>query len=179
MKLVRVLALAALGLVPSTVAQAQTQATTEASITDGVIYACYVPKTGTVYRINVSGSPTKCGTNHVSFSWNISGPEGPEGPTGPSGLTGYRIVSAEKFVIPQTTEFLGPVCAFDEVILGGGYSASDHPDGNPVKNLTVELNAPLMGIGGNPPGWGTKVANTDPSMTLALRVYAICAKASN
>ena len=30
--------------------------------------ACYVPKSGTVYRIKVEGTPTKCSQNHVQFS---------------------------------------------------------------------------------------------------------------
>jgi hypothetical protein len=35
--------------------------------------ACYVPKSGTVYRIQVAGTPTKCAQNHVQFTWETSG----------------------------------------------------------------------------------------------------------
>jgi hypothetical protein len=35
--------------------------------------ACYVPKSGTVYRIKVEGTPTKCSQNHVQFSWEAGG----------------------------------------------------------------------------------------------------------
>ena len=37
------------------------------------LYACYVPKSGTVYRIKVEGTPTKCAQNHVEFSWTTGG----------------------------------------------------------------------------------------------------------
>ena len=37
------------------------------------LYACYVPKSGTVYRIKVEGTPTKCAQNHVQFSWTTGG----------------------------------------------------------------------------------------------------------
>ena len=125
MKLVRVLALAALGLVPSAVAQAQTQATSTASITDGVIYACYVPKTGTVYRINVSGSPIKCATNHVLFSWNISGPEGPQGPEGPAGSSAFSsavLRTGSVDVLAGEVKGLTVKCEADEIVVNGGYS---------------------------------------------------------
>lgn len=33
------------------------------------ITACYVPKTGSVYRIQAAGAPDACKPNHVQFSW--------------------------------------------------------------------------------------------------------------
>ena len=48
--------LAVLALIPA-VAQAQT------------ITACYVPKTGSVYRIQAAGAPDTCKPSHVKFSW--------------------------------------------------------------------------------------------------------------
>ena len=54
-------ALALLALIPGA-AQAQSTLT-----------ACYVPKSGTVYRIQAPGSPTKCSQNHVEFSWTSDG----------------------------------------------------------------------------------------------------------
>lgn len=59
-----------------------------------LIYACYVPATGTVYRIKEPGLPQACqgpagGPNrHVEFSWNQIGPIGPVGPQGPQGIQG-------------------------------------------------------------------------------------------
>lgn len=170
----------ALALLTSSAAQAQTQATSTASITDGVIYACYVPKTGTVYRINVSGSPTKCAANHVSFSWNITGPEGPEGPAAPAGVVGHRIIKDSKSVIAQTSGNITLLCAADEVILGGGYAAFDNVAGTAFKNFTVQTNAPIEKYPEFPGGgWAALVFNTDPSTSFELSVYAICAKVAN
>src|SRR5690606_31614934 len=50
------------------------------------IEACYVPATGTVYRIKAPGLPTAClSSSHVAFSWNLAGPAGPAGEPGPEG----------------------------------------------------------------------------------------------
>src|SRR5687767_9584415 len=59
--------------------------------TDPTMYACYVPLTGTVYRIKTSGAPDECyqpkgkhiGTirqDHVQFAFNEKGNVGPMGP---------------------------------------------------------------------------------------------------
>ena len=59
------------------------------------LYACYVPKSGTVYMIRQTGTPTEClSKQHVEFTWSgtgpqgIQGPEGPRGPDGPQGPQG-------------------------------------------------------------------------------------------
>ena len=50
-----------------------------------LIHACYVPASGTVYRIKAEGAKDACtGKKHVEFSWNAAGPAGPEGPRGPA-----------------------------------------------------------------------------------------------
>jgi hypothetical protein len=41
----------------------------QTTTTETTMHACYVPKTGTVYRIKVTGTPVKCSPNHVEFSW--------------------------------------------------------------------------------------------------------------
>ena len=73
--------------------------------TDQTMYACYVPLTGTVYRIKTPGAPDACtqpkGKNngmghqdHVQFTFNEKGnigemgPMGPAGPAGPQGEVG-------------------------------------------------------------------------------------------
>jgi hypothetical protein len=54
-----------------------------------ILYACYVPLTGTVYRIKeVDVRQTCASPSHREFSWNETGPEGPPGPAGPPGATG-------------------------------------------------------------------------------------------
>jgi trimeric autotransporter adhesin len=62
-----------------------------------VFHACFVAKSGTVYRIREPNTPQDCTKNdHVMFSWTdgaggsagVPGPEGPQGPEGPAGPQG-------------------------------------------------------------------------------------------
>src|SRR6266545_6650186 len=60
-----------------------------AAQTTDTLLACYVPASGTVYRIRKPGLATSClATSHVEFSWAASGPPGATGPTGPTGPQG-------------------------------------------------------------------------------------------
>jgi hypothetical protein len=53
------------------------------------LHACYMPDTGTVYRILTQGTPPKCRSNkHVQFSWTDPGPAGTAGPAGADGPKG-------------------------------------------------------------------------------------------
>lgn len=46
-------------------------------------HACYVPLTGTIYRIKAPRTRPACAsTSHVAFSWNQEGPVGPKGEPG-------------------------------------------------------------------------------------------------
>lgn len=66
-------------------------AQTAAEVEDRILHACYVPLTGTTYRIRESGTPQQCtGPAHVPFSWNARGPQGEAGPVGPQGPEGER-----------------------------------------------------------------------------------------
>lgn len=71
--------------------------------------ACYVPRSGTVYRIKAPNTPSDCTKqDHIEFSWTEAGmpgpqgaqgptgpqgPQGPQGPAGPSGVRAYAYVS--------------------------------------------------------------------------------------
>lgn len=56
-----------------------------------VLQACYVPASGTTYRIAVTGAPADCVDNsHVRFSWNARGPQGPQGLAGAEGPAGAK-----------------------------------------------------------------------------------------
>jgi hypothetical protein len=83
----RALALAAALLaIPAGSAAAQTATPQTTSAT---LYACYVPASGTVYRIKETGLRQSCSSpQHVEFSWNEGGTAGPQGPAGPQGETG-------------------------------------------------------------------------------------------
>ena len=76
------------GLLAPNVADAQSGAiqSLEAS---PVIFACYVPKSGTVYRIKTPSTPAAClSGNHIEFSWNQQGIPGEQGDPGEKGDPG-------------------------------------------------------------------------------------------
>ena len=73
-------ALAAITLAPRAEAQV---------IAPRVFWACYVPGTGTTYRVREADLKQECQKPmHVLFSWNESGPQGPQGAAGATGATG-------------------------------------------------------------------------------------------
>ncbi len=54
-----------------------------------IIYSCYVPTSGTVYRIRTPDTRPDCGSpKHIMFFYNQTGPEGPQGPQGIQGVAG-------------------------------------------------------------------------------------------
>ena len=60
-----------------------------AVVVPGVMYACYVPASGVVYRIRIDDAPNECrSARHVEFSWNAQGPAGADGAPGPQGPAG-------------------------------------------------------------------------------------------
>jgi hypothetical protein len=138
--------LAALPLFP---AAAHSQGTT-------TITACYVPKTGSVYRIQAAGAPDACKNSHVEFSWT-SGPATPD----QFGLRGSSAVS-----IPAgATGSNGVSCEFGEVVVSGGYSL----------DLAAPVSVPINGPSNLGTGWTVYVVNTSNS-TVQLTVDALCRK---
>src|SRR5438309_11635021 len=70
-------------LISPSVSRAQSVSPTD------TIRACYVPATGTVYRIKASGAPGSCqASSHIEFWWVGQGTPGATGPTGAAGPTG-------------------------------------------------------------------------------------------
>jgi hypothetical protein len=70
----------------SLLAQAPASSTVVAPAT---IDACYVPASGTIYRIKAPNAPAAClSPAHVPFTWNQQGAQGPAGPAGPQGEKG-------------------------------------------------------------------------------------------
>jgi len=54
-----------------------------------VIYACYVPNSGTLYRIKAEDPTEACKSqNHIEIQWEVEGPQGAQGPQGPIGPQG-------------------------------------------------------------------------------------------
>ena len=59
------------------------------STEDTAIQACFVPASGTIYRIGLAGLPQSClAASHVRFSWQIQGLPGSPGPQGVAGAAG-------------------------------------------------------------------------------------------
>ena len=69
-------------------AAAPAAANAQQAAADDTIRACYVPASGTIYRIGVAGGPTACHANHIEMKWNVAGPAGPQGEAGPAGAKG-------------------------------------------------------------------------------------------
>ena len=124
------LAAAVAALVPAGRAAAQTAEPT-------VIYACYVPSSGTVYRIKAPGLPDSCGSSkvggklqpHVPFQWNEegeAGPAGPQGEVGPQGPAGTGGISKLQMWAKPTFIDVGETvvdvnCPTGHKALSGGY----------------------------------------------------------
>lgn len=54
-----------------------------------VIYACYVPNSGTLYRIKAEDPTETCKSpGHIEIQWEVEGPQGAQGPQGPMGPQG-------------------------------------------------------------------------------------------
>ena len=54
-----------------------------------VIYACYMPNSGTLYRIKAEDPTETCKSqSHIAIQWEVEGPTGPQGPQGPMGPQG-------------------------------------------------------------------------------------------
>lgn len=63
----------------------------EAEAAPQILWACYVPASGTTYRIREAGLKGDCSSyQHVRFSWNAAGIQGETGPRGPIGPTGEQ-----------------------------------------------------------------------------------------
>jgi len=74
-----------------------------------VIYACYVPGSGLVYRVKETHLKPSCSApGHVLFSWNAQGPAGPPGPPG-GGAAG--VLCPEGQFLRGFDDAGAPVCA--------------------------------------------------------------------
>jgi hypothetical protein len=138
-----------------------------------IIYACYVPASGTVYRIKTPGGPQACHDSHTEFSWNAEGPQGPagpEGPAGPAGISGYQIVEEEWSQFPHTVVFNDINCPVGKKVLGGGFSGALL-----VGPSTVEWNIRHSRPSADGTAWTVAIQNTINSVTATFKGFAVCA----
>ncbi|HEU5050936.1 MAG TPA: hypothetical protein VFU00_11460 [Gemmatimonadales bacterium] len=139
-------AVAALAVLPS-VASAQT-----------TITACYVPKSGSVYRIKVDGAPAKCAQNHVEFSWE----------TGVQQMYGYVTTVDETITVqPGTLQAGAAYCGEGYLAISGGYMVMDQSDTGP--NLQILTDTRLIAN----PGWVVSARNLG-SEAAEIRIDVQC-----
>jgi hypothetical protein len=112
---------------------AQTQVATPPTIE-----ACYVPASGTIYRVNTAqspaaGAPSAClNVTHVRFTWSQQGPVGATGPAGPQGAPGTVGVGTG----PVTGDLAGNLPAPSVTGLQGRPLASTAPTTGTVLTFT-------------------------------------------
>jgi hypothetical protein len=140
--------LAALALIP---AAANAQST---------ITACYVPKTGSVYRIEAAGAPEACKNGHVEFSWTSAAAS--YGPV--------TVVSTPITIAPSAESIVVAQCPEGSVALSGGYTLPT-PIFPPIPDLKLIINARLTG--GD--GWMVYAKNNSVSDGASFIVQAYCA----
>ena len=152
-----------------------------------VLYGCYVPNSGTVYRIKGTGLPDECRSpQHVQFTWSLQGPAGAQGPAGPQGpqgvqgpaggLSGHEVVTSSINVAPGSV-LLGHAadCPTGKRVVGGGFFAESARTG---VLWTIQTSRP-----GQDPftqawsRWAVE-ARHNAATQQTLVVYAVCASVS-
>ena len=155
-----------------------------------LLYACYVPGSGTVYRVRERDTKQDCNSpEHVLFSWNAQGPQGPKGDPGPAGpagasgekgekgdpgpqgpqgesgtgVTGYMIFWEINDVFPGWTASYQASCPSPQKVLGGGFKF-ESADGLVTTSMPNQTGT----------AWEVSVTNRGESI-VPLSVYAICA----
>ena len=143
--------------VPSRAAQAQTTTTPK------VFYACYVPSSGTTYRIKEVDLKQECSkSSHVQFSWT----------DGKSAVSQFFTMVPDSIhtLAPGTQELVTQACPAGSQVVSGGHRfiLKGLPDFPFVTRSTPSDD-------GN--GWSVLVANPVTSTsTVTFTVYARCAR---
>lgn len=114
------------------------------------IYACYVPGSGTVYRIRTAGAPDACHGKHTEFSWNAEGPPG---------ITGIRRVLSDEVGLPPGTSFsLEATCPEMGVAIAAGW-VTDFTDPTVPNDITVRSSHGIPVEADAPQSWRVLVHN--------------------
>ena len=85
--------------------------------------ACYVPASGTVYVIGLTGTPTSCADGHTEVT--LQGPQGVPGPQGQPGASGFQVVMEN--IVGVADNWIATVnvaCPAGKVPVGGGVSTN-------------------------------------------------------
>jgi hypothetical protein len=158
--------------------------------TPTVLSACYVPKSGTVYRVGAANAPAACvKQDHVPFSWNEegiqgpqgepgsqgevgpAGPEGAAGPTGETGAAGTNGVSGYVFIqsifrpVPTGPSDHALNCPAGKRAVGGGYRIETGH-----QFVKVDWDTPIDGG----LGWFLRLQNSG-AQAFSISMYVMCA----
>ena len=157
--------------------------TTTEVAAQATLSGCYVPNSGTVYRIKAADLPTACHSkNHVEFTWSLQGPQGltgpvgptgPQGPAGPAGglpASGIQVVrvASEQIGVGLFSSVSAP-CPAGTLAITGGFEDVQTP------RIRVFRSTPVI-TAGKPTGWSVGFENQS---VIPLNVFAIvvCAPA--
>lgn len=124
------------------------------------ITACYVPKSGSVYRIKTEGAPSACKSNHVEFSWVSS-----TSPWGP-----YTAVEQPMNIQPGETADGVASCPAGRQPISGGFRVVDADAAEVV--ILGSHEAGTLGTGNV--NWQVTARN-DGSEMVIMYVHALCA----
>lgn len=125
-------------------------------------YACYVPNSGTVYRIKAANTPAACTRpTHVEFSWNAA--------TAPGFSQVFVVISDEVWVPANSFGAAIATCPEGTTLLNGGYALS--VDATSVPVVQASLPHPY-----NSNAWLVNVGNLQPdAKTIQVFAHATCA----
>lgn len=158
LSLLRAGGLAMFALLVGAEAQAQTA--------PAVIHACYLPATGTVYRIKAPNTPAACRAAHVEFSWPAEATPGAAGPQGPAGgVSGYEIIQKTFSMDASGLAHRQIVlCPAGKIALSGGVKQEHF-------GLVIAESYPYE----TGTGWVLRVSRDAGGTAISFDFFAICA----
>jgi len=127
-------------------------------------YACYVPGSGTVYRIKAANTPAACTkSTHVEFSWSP--------PTTPGWSKVSRVQSQQVFLPVNFTETARVACPAGTTLISGGYMFDSLDPTAPPPLVT------FTGLGSFDQQWHVAMTNYQQgAKTAKFRATALCAE---
>lgn len=157
-RLLRAAVLALVALTAPAVLRAQTMPTPK------VFYACYVPSSGSVYRVKETGLKQECSkSTHVQFSWTDG--------TSTPGFSSIKMVRSEFVSVPAgETQYAAAVCPDGYKVISGSYVPAGGAGG--VGHWMLVDNFPTAA--GD--AWVVFLRNTDPNVELLIGATATCLK---
>jgi hypothetical protein len=113
------------------------------SPTPSTIDACYVPASGTIYRIKAPNAPAAClSPTHAPFTWNQQGPKGDKGDTGAAATLNYQRTLTSTRLGPSSYLAKAAICPVGTKIVAAGMDVTG-VSGNDFTKLHVLESYPI------------------------------------